>query len=42
MGIAQELDYPPALDHERALGLFDMDVPGWVPYWLPRIMHVKQ
>ena len=40
--IVQELDYPRSVDKERALGMFGMDVPGWVPYWFPRVMHLKQ
>jgi hypothetical protein len=41
--IVQEVDdYSPSVDEERALGSFDTNVTGWVPYWFPRVMHLKR
>jgi hypothetical protein len=28
-------DYPRSVDLDRALGMFDKESPGWVPYWFP-------
>ena len=35
-------DYPDECDPERAMGMFDKDKPGWVPFWFPRIMHLRR
>lgn len=36
------VDYPDESDPERALGMFDKETPGWVPYWFPSYMHLRE